>query len=108
MHCHTHSKRAAMIDITKEALVTFNEAAKFLPDGRRPSAVTWWRWAQKGIRGHRLETVMAGGRRMTSAEAVIRFFAALSGDSVPVALKSPHRKERDEKRALAALERDGI
>jgi len=97
-----------MIDIQTEKLITFNEAAKFLPDGRRPSAATWWRWAQKGIRGHRLETVMAGGRRMTSAEAVVRFFSALSGDSAPVVLKSPRRKERDQHRALAALERDGI
>jgi hypothetical protein len=32
----------------------------------------------KGVRGVRLETVMMGGRRYTSAEAVERFFARLT------------------------------
>ncbi len=43
-----------------------------------PSPATLYRWALKGVRGVRLETVMMGGRRYTSDEAVDRFFARLS------------------------------
>jgi Protein of unknown function (DUF1580) len=43
-----------------------------------PSPATLYRWALKGIRGVKLETVMMGGRRYTSDEAVDRFFARLS------------------------------
>jgi len=43
-----------------------------------PSPATLYRWALKGVRGIKLETVMMGGRRYTSDEAVDRFFARLS------------------------------
>jgi hypothetical protein len=36
------------------------------------------RLAARGVRGVRLETVMAGGRRCTSADAVQRFVARLT------------------------------
>lgn len=76
-----------MIDVSCEKLISFNEATKFLPDGRRPGFSTWWRWSTKGIHGVRLETLLCGGRRCTSAEAVARFFerttAVASGEPVP-------------------------
>jgi hypothetical protein len=43
-----------------------------------PSPATSYRWALKGLRGVKLETVMLGGRRYTSREAVTRFFNRLS------------------------------
>lgn len=76
-----------MIDVSRERPITFNTAAKFLPDGRRPGFSTWWRWSTHGIRGVLLETILVGGRRCTTAEAVARFFerttAAASGQPVP-------------------------
>ena len=65
-----------MIDLTQERPLTFNEAAAFLPSGSRPNHSTWWRWWRHGVRGARLETVLVGGRRFTTAEAVLRFIAA--------------------------------
>jgi enoyl-[acyl-carrier-protein] reductase (NADH) len=70
-----------MIDSKVEKLITLQEAAEIAP-GYRPSqhasieAVR--RWARTGMRGIRLETIVAGGRRCTSAEAVQRFFERLT------------------------------
>ena len=66
------------IDLTRERPISFNEAAKYLPRGYRPHLSTWWRWHKHGIKGVRLETVVLGGRRYTTAEAVQRFASALS------------------------------
>ena len=75
-----------MIDISSEQTLSLSQAAKLksLPrrrEGKRPNASTLWRWALHGIRGIRLETAMAGGVRVTSAEAIQRFFDALTAQS---------------------------
>ena len=62
------------IDLERERLISFSEAAKYLPSDSRPHASTWWRWWRVGVKRIRLETVVCGGRRYTTAEAVIRFF----------------------------------
>ena len=41
-----------------------------------PSTV--WRWVQRGIRGHKLETIKIGGVTCTSEKALRHFFATLS------------------------------
>ena len=75
------------IDVTLEQPISFNQAAKFLPDGRRPGFSTFWRWSQRGVRGVKLETILVGGRRCTTAQAVQRFFgrvtAAADGTEIP-------------------------
>jgi Protein of unknown function (DUF1580) len=40
------------------------------------NASTMWRWVQRGVKGQRLESVMIGGIRMSSREALARFFVA--------------------------------
>jgi Protein of unknown function (DUF1580) len=50
---------------------------------KRISYRTGLRWCLRGINGIRLESVKAGGRRMTSVEAVERFFAALDDRRAP-------------------------
>lgn len=69
-----------VIDISREELLTFGQAArKARPIGSRPAAPsTIWRWHSKGIAGVRLETVCLGGTRYTSAEALQRFFDAVT------------------------------
>jgi hypothetical protein len=72
-----------MIDIQNERTLSLSQDAKLdiLPrrrEGKRPNASTLWRWALHGIKGIRLETVMAGGVRVTSAEAIQRFFDRLT------------------------------
>ena len=66
-----------MIDPFCEQLLTLTKAARNIPSrtghGLNPSTV--WRWAKVGVRGVRLETVLVGGIRYTSREALTRFFA---------------------------------
>lgn len=71
-------RAAAMIDVTHENLVQFSDLPDWmnqhLGHGIHPS--TLHRWRQRGIRGVRLETLLIGGARYTSTEALSRFFAA--------------------------------
>jgi hypothetical protein len=72
-----------MIDRTRERLIPIGsvpDQQQLWPDGTAPHAETVSRWARKGCRGVRLETVMLGGRRYSSAEAVNRFISQLSGE----------------------------
>jgi hypothetical protein len=63
-----------VINTEHEKLVRVpSEAAKIIPG--RPHASTVWRWYRHGVRGVRLETIVVGGRRFTSHEAVQRFIA---------------------------------
>ena len=39
---------------------------------------TWFRYAGRGLRGERLDTLKKGGSTQTSREAIRRFFAALT------------------------------
>lgn len=63
-----------MIDINREQLLSFTEAAKSFPS--RPNVATLWRWRTAGCRGVKLETVLIGGKRYTSREALQRFVDA--------------------------------
>ncbi|NLS96312.1 MAG: DUF1580 domain-containing protein [Planctomycetaceae bacterium] len=87
-----------------------SEAAKFLPT--RPNASTIWRWATKGVRGVRLETVRVGGFHYVSEEALEAFLEATNEPTQPVApVKQPRTaKQRREsaRRAQAILARAGI
>lgn len=70
-----------MLDIQTETLISLADAAKLLPGlrpGTRMNAGSVRRLAARGVRGVRLETVMAGGRRCTSADAVQRFITRLT------------------------------
>lgn len=84
-----------MIDVRLETLISFAEAAKLLPRGSRPSYATWWRWHRRGVRGVRLETVLIGGRRMTSPAALFRFIHSLTVDAAPVAKTGSGPKRGD-------------
>jgi hypothetical protein len=67
----------------REELVTFNEAAAWVRDrtGRKTHLATLHRWALRGCQGRRLESVLIGRQRMTSREALLRFFEAGSQPS---------------------------
>jgi hypothetical protein len=61
-----------MIDMHNETLLAIAEVSDHVPT--HPHVATVWRWIQKGIRGVRLESVLIGGMRYTSKEALQRFF----------------------------------
>ena len=61
--------------------------------GERPHYSTFFRWTQVGVlapsqRRVRLEFVKAGSRRLTSEDAVQRFFAALTTANYPAPTKA--------------------
>ena len=87
------------IDILTEQLISMAEASARLPG--RPSLCTLWRWAVKGCRGRRLETVTIGGRRYCSVESLARF-ARHQGTIDAPSVRSPHQRDR----AIARAERE--
>ena len=95
-----------MIDIATEQVISLTEATKRLPG--RPHLSTIWRWFARGVRGQKLETVIVGGRRYTSVEAIDRFVAATSaapGTSTPT---PPRDRARRQRAAAAACDAAGI
>ncbi|MBN1854575.1 MAG: DUF1580 domain-containing protein [Pirellulales bacterium] len=82
--------------------MTMAEAAESLPG--QPNSATLWRWRTYGARGVKLETILIGGRRYTSREALERFIerttAAADGISCPA------RTHRQREKAIAAAERE--
>ena len=80
-----------MSDAPFSNLLSLAQAARSLPG--RPSPSTLWRWRSRGIGGVRLETVMIGGRRYVSREALERFVGELTAarepQSNPVTGRSP-------------------
>ena len=67
-----------MIDVTHDTLIPFRDLPGWTNQhlGRRIHPSTLHRWRLRGVRGIRLETVLIGGTRYTSTEALSRFFAA--------------------------------
>ena len=89
------------IDIRSEEIFSLMAATKLRcfgnrRGGKRISVCTLWRWATTGCRGVKLETIMAGGSRATSLEAIERFFEALTlqadGEQTPA--PQPPRHDR--------------
>jgi Protein of unknown function (DUF1580) len=89
-----------MIDFS-EHLQTFAEAARTMPGGGTHVS-TVHRWRLKGCRGVKLETIMRGGIRYTSTEALVRFFAAITAVANGEALPADHTTKLRQKRIEAA------
>ncbi len=94
-----------MIDLATEQVVSLSEASKRLPrrrKGKRPHVATLYRWAVRGVRGVRLETLRVGGTLCTSLEALQRFCEQCTDPaSCP---QSPTSKSRQ--RAIKKAERE--
>jgi len=69
-----------MIDPSTETLIPFVAARQVFPGrhGRGVSLSTLHRWQRRGVRGVRLETVLVGGVRYTSREALNRFVSTIT------------------------------
>lgn len=68
------------IDITAETIIPVREVPSWCEQhlGRRVHPTTVNRWRLRGARKIRLETLLCGGTRVTSAEALTRFFQAVT------------------------------
>ena len=97
-----------MLELDGHKLVSLPEAAALLPG--RPHLSSLHRWMRRGVRGIRLETVLIGGRRFTSREALQRFVDAVSvaGNGASPARSVVSMEPICAKRAEAELARDGI
>jgi hypothetical protein len=91
-----------MIDTSIEQAIPLSLAAREIPNRRGDRGVnvaTIWRWMQRGIRGIKLETILIGGQRMTTREAMRRFFAATTEAAdgrAPSPAPSLHRQKQIE------------
>lgn len=92
------------IDLEAERL-TLKDVGKL----SRVDLSTVWRWCQKGVRGHRLESFNVGGRRYVLRERLDDFVAALNAgrDSPDVGRPSKSSQQRQQ-RAESELDRIGI
>src|SRR4051812_23014026 len=65
----------------------------FIPrrrNGRKLHKATVFRWAKRGLRGVRLESMQFAGTKVTTVAAIQRFFSLL-GENSPLALPTPSK-----------------
>lgn len=95
-------------NLSHETFLTLQQAAKRLPGRRHISSV--FRYAHKGVRGIRLETIVVGGRRYTSVEALDRFIIATTAaaDGKPAPARTAKHRQRAVEAAERELDRAGI
>jgi hypothetical protein len=69
-----------MIDYAKDDLITLDVAAGLLPKVRDTPVhkSTMWRWASRGVKGVRLETIKVGGKTYTTKAALDEFMHDLN------------------------------
>jgi len=96
-----------LIDTKTEKLVTLSDARNAFPPGRR-SLATIMRWVLKGVHGVKLETIMIGGRRLTSTAAMDRFIVAQNPDESPAPEITASQRKRQSLAARAELGRAGV
>ena len=100
-----------MIDLTTETVLSLTQATKLLPQrrkGKRPHVATLYRWASRGLRGVKLETIQIGGTLCTSVPALQRFFEALSVQPHEEGCASSRTRQQQIQRAAAELLQRGI
>jgi hypothetical protein len=98
----------SVLDLENETVLPLSEAPRhpMLRRGRRPGRPihrsTLERWRCRGCRGVRLETELLGGIRVTTVQALTRFFERLSRPGAPADAPTPS----DVRRAHAVAERE--
>ena len=77
--------------------------------GRRPSLSTLHRWRLRGVRGVKLQTVLVGGRRFVTEDAVREFIAAttMAGERDPSARAEAGSRDRQIEDAESQLREMG-
>lgn len=110
---HIQPSGDTMLDFRIENPITLEQAAQFAPGytpGQPTTIGTVRRWARRGLRGVKLDTTMAGGRRCTSREELQRFFAALTQAREPDGAQPRRRQHAGTSDAtrLALAQRHGL
>lgn len=91
------------MSLRNETLVPFAEVPTSLPrrNGKKINLSTLWRWRTKGLRGQKLESIIIGGRRYTTKEALQRFDAAVQKAIDGPSTSKPTTKQLSEAHELA-------
>ena len=101
-----------MIDIVNEQMIPFSKIPAWCEEhlGNGVNRATVHRWRTRGARGSKLETVLAGGRRYTSQEALLRFFdsATAAEDGFGSPQHNAHERKREIEDVDAYLRSEGI
>ena len=101
-----------MIDINCDTLIRLCEVPSWAETklGQRVHRSTVHRWHLRGCRGVKLETLMVGGVRHTSHEALERYFAGVTAASETGESKSleSHFASRSHQRADKELKAEGL
>ena len=92
------------IDLQRETPITLRDVARYVPTrrGRKIHYSTVFRWVTRGARGRVLASVLVGGVRFTTVEALQRFLNSSSSESVQ------HAVETDLVSIEAALDEAGL
>ena len=72
------------------------------------SLSTTWRWAMRGVRNVKLETLVVGGRRFTTYESFSRFVAASQSSSPASVPRSTDEASSAHRKADEYLRSQGI
>lgn len=96
------------IDHTTETLIPFNSARSAFPGRPNVTLQTLHRWRLTGVGGNTLETILIGGRRMTSREAIDRFVGARNPVQQTEAVPSPMQRRKQAETANRILSEAGI
>ncbi len=94
-----------MIDVQNETVIPINKAPAHYPGGR-PNISTVYRHFGPGCRGAKLETIVVGGRRYTSIEAIGRFIEATTANSTGASSPPSRPTSRQREAAIRRAERD--
>ena len=89
----------------REEGITFAQAARHpaLRRDHRPAPLcVLYRYADRGVRGVRLESARVGGRRVTTSEAVCQFVRRLNGPAAERPSGTDRQREQHRPRASAA------
>lgn len=96
---HVHHGEEMLIDPETEDLIPVRAVCTMFPgrSGKGLSLSTVWRWILHGRRSHKLASIIVGGQRFTSRQAVARFLSAIN--------EQPVQKQRSSEAQEAAAAR---
>ena len=80
----------------QELYMPLNQARKEVPTQKKPHPATMWRWSTRGVRGVVLETMMIGGQRCTTRNAIDKFLRDVTAAANVGAPVTPSCSQLDE------------
>jgi len=99
-----------MIDVETETLMLPREVCRMFPgrSGKGIALCTVMRWMLKGRKGHKLESLLVGGQRYTTREAVGRFLSKLNRGAKHRTRRQRDNRDREMQRVEHELAAEGF